>query len=146
MWAGQIRCVPVAGLDKVTVGIGAIQTFVTPDGKYVLAANQGTETSSSDTVSIIDTASLEVVATVRTDAGAHGVVIEPSGRYAYIANIYGDSVSVLDIAGQTVVATVASGDGPSGISFSPRTPLPAGEVQLEIPHMEGEPNVEGMDH
>jgi YVTN family beta-propeller protein len=64
-------------VGKVTVGVGPIQVFATPDGKYVLAANQGIETSPSDTVSIIDTASLEVVATVRTDAGAHGVVKVP---------------------------------------------------------------------
>jgi YVTN family beta-propeller protein len=133
-------------VGKVAVGAGPIQVFVTPDGRRVLAANQGTEASPSDTVSIIDTASLEVAATVKTDAGAHGVVIEPTGRYAYIANIYGDTVSVLDIAGQAVIATVASGEGPNGISFSPRTPRAAGEVQLEVPHIEDEPGMEGMEH
>lgn len=83
---------------------------------------------------------------MKTNAGAHGVVVEPAGRYAYIANIYSDTVSVLDIAAQSVVATVPSGDGPNGISFSPLAPTLRGEVALQVPHMEDAPANEGMEH
>jgi YVTN family beta-propeller protein len=51
--------------------------------------------------------------------GAHGVVIEPSSRHAYVANIYGDDVAVLDLAERKVVARIGVGSKPNGISFSP---------------------------
>ena len=75
---------------------------------------------------------------VETGQGTHGVVIEPSSRYAYITNIYGNDVAVLDIAAQKVVATIPSGAGPNGISFSPLAPAAASatEIQLPIEHME----------
>jgi YVTN family beta-propeller protein len=49
--------------------------------------------------------------------GAHGVVITPDGRYAWITNIYAGTVSVIDVGRQAVVATVPVGKGPNGISF-----------------------------
>jgi len=48
-------------VGKVNVGVGPIQVFVTPDNKYVLAANQGTKDNPSTTVSIIDTTTFKVV-------------------------------------------------------------------------------------
>ena len=126
-------------MEKVAVGVGPIQVFVTPDNQYVLAANQGTEDKPSTTVSIIDAANFTVVDTVEVGEGAHGVVIDPTSQYAYISNIYGNTIAVLDIAARQVVATVPSGDGPNGISFSTLPPAPAPEptITLELPEMEG---------
>jgi YVTN family beta-propeller protein len=92
------------------------------------------------TVSIVDTASFTVADTVATGRGAHGVVIDPSGKHAYITNIYDNSVSVLDLATRQMIATVAVGDAPNGISYSPRVPQPtaAGEIKLTIPHPAGD--------
>jgi YVTN family beta-propeller protein len=61
--------------------------------------------------------------------------IDPSGRYAYITNIYANTVSVIDIEQKTVIATILSGTAPNGISFSalPAIPASSSEVQLEIP-------------
>ena len=69
---------------------------------------------------------------VETGKGAHGVVIDPASRYAYISNIYGDDVAVLDIAARQVVDTVPSGDGPNGISFSPMSPAAASATEITI--------------
>ncbi|MCC7450673.1 MAG: hypothetical protein IT324_24885, partial [Anaerolineae bacterium] len=126
-------------LGKVKVGIGPIQVFVSPDNRYVLAANQGTKDKPSTSVSIIDAATFAVVDTVDTGKGAHGVVIDPSSRYAYITNIYGNDVAVLDIKARKVIATVPTGEGPNGISFSPLAPAPASatEIKVELP-MQGE--------
>lgn len=122
-------------VGKVQVGVGPIQVYMSPDNKYLVAANQGTKDNPSTTVSIIDTTSFTVLETVETGQVAHGVVIEPSSRYAYITNIYGNSISVLDLAQQKVIATIPSGSGPNGISFSPLAAVsaPANEILLPVP-------------
>jgi len=106
-------------VGKAAVGVGPIQVYVSPDGRYLLVANQGTEERPSTTVSIVDTDSFEVARTVETGLGAHGVVIDPSSRHAYVTNIYDDDVAVLDLAEQEVVARIPVGAKPNGISFSP---------------------------
>ena len=118
---------------------------MTPDGKTLLVANQGTKEKPSTTVSIIDTSSFRVVDTVETGQGAHGVVIEPSGRYAYITNLYGDNLAVLDIPARQVVATVPTGSGPNGVSFipGPVVAAPATQIELGLPPMGQEMD---MDH
>ena len=123
---------------KVQVGAGPIQVYVTPDGKYLLAANQGTKDKPSTTVSIVDTATFTVLDTVPTGQGAHGVVIEPSSRYAYITNLYGNDIAVLDIAARKIVARTLTGAAPNGISFLPLAPAPAlsGQIELKLPAME----------
>ena len=106
-------------VGKAPVGVGPIQVYVSPDGRNLLVANQGTEESPSRTVSILDTTTFRVVETVETGSGAHGVVIDPSSRHAYVTNIYGDDVAVLDLAERKVVARIPVGSKPNGISFSP---------------------------
>jgi YVTN family beta-propeller protein len=134
-------------VGKVSVGVGPIQVFVTPDNRYLLAANQGTKDSPSTTVSIIDTATFAVVKTVDTGKGAHGITIDPSSKHAYITNIYGSDVAVLDLAEQRVVATIPVDAGPNGISFAPGAPAqpPALEVTLPLPHDDDEAMPE-MEH
>jgi YVTN family beta-propeller protein len=131
---------------KVLVGVGPIQVYVSPDGRYLLAANQGTEQRPSTTVSIIDTATFTVVRTVATGSGAHGVVVDPSSRHAYVTNIYGGDVAVLDLAEGKVVARIPVGEKPNGISFStvvPSAQQPA-TTELPLPH-DDEGEMEEMD-
>ncbi|WP_051518033.1 YncE family protein [Intrasporangium chromatireducens] len=68
---------------------------------------------------MIDTERFAVAATVETGKGAHGIVIDPSSRHAYVTNPYGDDVAVLDLQELRVVARVRVGDKPNGVSFSP---------------------------
>ncbi len=128
-------------LGKVDVGIGPVQVFVTPDNRYILVANQGTQENPSTTVSVIDAASFSVTATIETGRGAHGIVVDPSGKYAYVTNIYDNTTAVLDIAEQVIVAVIPTGEGPNGITFSslvPSAPI-ATTLALELPeHSEGE--------
>lgn len=128
-------------LDKVEVGVGPVQVFVTPDNRYILVANQGTPENPSTTVSIVDVASFGVTAAIETGQGAHGIVVDPSGKYAYITNIYDNTVAVLDIAEQEVIKVIPSGGGPNGITFSSLAPASpaAATLTLELPeHSEGE--------
>src|SRR5690606_5479071 len=70
------------------------------------------------TVSVIDTKTFAVIDTIETGQGAHGIVIDPSSRHAYVTNIYGDDVAVLDLEEMKVVERIAVGDKPNGVSFS----------------------------
>jgi len=130
---------------KVGVGPGPIQLYVTPGGGELVVANQGTEEEPGTTVSIVDLAAFEVVATIETGQGPHGVAIDPSGRYAYITNLYGDDVAVLDLVAREVVATVPVGEAPNGISFSALAPAAApAEADLGMGGMDDD--MPGMDH
>lgn len=102
--------------------------------RYLLVANQGTEDSPGTTVSVIDTKTFTVTATVETGQGSHGVVVDPSSQHAYVTNIYGDDVAVLDLQELKVVARIPVGDKPNGVSFSP-LPNDAedGSVTLDLP-------------
>jgi YVTN family beta-propeller protein len=104
-------------LDRIAVGDGPIQVYVTPDSAFVLVANQGTEEEPSDTVSVIDVATNQVVQTIRTGAGAHGVVVNDSGQLAFVTNIVDGTVSIIQIPTWEVIATIAVGAGPNGVTF-----------------------------
>jgi len=58
---------------------------------------------------MIDRASRKVLQRVKveTGSGAHGVVVDRSGRHAFVTNTYANTVSVLDIRARKVIATVA---------------------------------------
>lgn len=103
----------------IDVGTVPIQVYATPDSRTLLVANQGSKQKPGDTVSIIDLTSSKVAATVRTGPGAHGVVVDRAGRYAYVSNIYANSVSVIDVKAAKVVANVPVGKAPNGISVTP---------------------------
>jgi YVTN family beta-propeller protein len=141
---GKVEVATRTLVSTVDVGVGPIQVFVTPDNRYVLVANQGTESDPGTTVSLVDTETFTVVNTVETDQGAHGVVVEPAGTYAYITNIYADNVAVLDLTTQEVIASIPVGSGPNGITFSsvPAVVPSAQEIALEIAQASGE----GGDH
>lgn len=106
-------------VKKVPVGTIPIQVYATPDSRLLLVANQGSKKAPGRTVSVIDLTRLEVVKTVETGAGAHGVVVSADGRYAFVTNTYASTVSVIDVAGLKVVGSVPVGKGPNGISVTP---------------------------
>jgi YVTN family beta-propeller protein len=106
-------------MRKIAVGTVPIQVYATPDSALVLVANQGTAGKPGTTVSVIDVASMKVAGTIKTGAGAHGVVIDRDGRQAFVTNTYANTVSVIDIAERKVIATVPVGKGPNGISMAP---------------------------
>jgi YVTN family beta-propeller protein len=60
--------------------------------------------------------------TVTTGSGPHGVVIDTSGRWAWVTNSFDNTVSTIDLAALSVAATIPVGKGPNGISFSPEPP------------------------
>jgi len=67
-----------------------------------------------NTVSVIDTASAKVVATVPVAAGPHGIVISPDGRWVYVCGDGSSAVSVIDTLTDTVARTIEVGKSPHG--------------------------------
>lgn len=106
-------------LGRIDVGRNPIQVFATPDGQFVYVANQGTKDEPADTVSVINVATRSVVDTIRTGAGAHGVVISGDGRSVFITNIAAGTVSMIDAGNRSVVKEFAVGKGPNGVTFRP---------------------------
>jgi len=71
------------------------------------------------TVSVIDTATNAVVATVPVAAGPHGMAVSPDGRFVWVAGEGSSNVSVIDTASDTVARSVDVGASPHGVSMLP---------------------------
>jgi len=74
---------------------------------------------SSNSVSVINTATNALVATVTVGNNPWGVAITPDGTMAYVTNLNDNTVSVINTATNTVVATVLVGGAPAGVAVTP---------------------------
>lgn len=75
------------------------------EAEYVLlVANK-----SDNTLSFVDSATFEVLATTTTGTGPHEVAVTPDGRWAFVANYegHGDSISLIDIETQKEVRRIS---------------------------------------
>jgi YVTN family beta-propeller protein len=70
------------------------------------------------TVSVIDTGTGSVVATVPVAAGPHGMGIAPDGRTVYVSGEGSSDVSVIDTATDRVSGTINVGKTPHGIAMA----------------------------
>ena len=75
-------------------------------------------TNLAGTVSVIDTTTNTVVATIPVGIFPSGVAITPNGTRVYVTNIF-NSISVVNAATNTVVETIPSGQFPTGIAITP---------------------------
>ena len=85
---------PVSGAGFSTSGGLPIQTPVSPNGKYVITA-----ATLTGTITIIDTATDELVKVLPCSAGCHGVNFgakKGGGYYAYVASKFSNDLIVLD--------------------------------------------------
>lgn len=85
---------------------------------------------------------------ITTGSGPHGVVIDPTGRRAWVTNVYDATVSVIDLPTRTKIATIDVGAQPNGISYAPRPPAsaePRTSVTLPTPSAAASPGGHG-DH
>jgi YVTN family beta-propeller protein len=135
----DVRSRKLAG--KVKAGDGPVQLVVTPDGRRLLVANQGTEARPGKTLSVIDTATFRKQQDVVTGTGAHGVAVDPTGARAYVTNVWGGDVAVVDLRSLRVVDHVRVGKEPNGISFSPLAPAKPSAAVIKLPL----PSMPGMD-
>ena len=81
---------------------------------FAYVTNQG-----SNTVSVIDTATNTVVATVAVGSNLVGVAVTPDGTHVYVANAVDNTVSVIRTAINTVVKKIPVGTTPNGVAVTP---------------------------
>src|SRR5215203_5788774 len=85
---------PITGTGATTSGALPIQTPVSPNGKYVITA-----TTLTATITIVDTATDELVKVLPCSAGCHGVNFgakKGGGYYAYVASKFSNDLIVVD--------------------------------------------------
>jgi|GEM_PF-973155 len=73
----------------------------------------------SNEVSVINTATNRVTATVPVGTGPEGAVVTPDGKKIYVTNYEDDTISVIDTATNNVTSTVGVGSSPWGIIVNP---------------------------
>jgi YVTN family beta-propeller protein len=127
----------------IPVGVNPIGVAITPDGNNdnshkdedkdkdnnnirAYVTNEG-----SNSVSVIDTATNTVIATVPVGLAPFGVAITPDGTQAYVANKNSNTVSVIDTATNTVVATTPVGPLPLWVAITPAPQAPMSREQCE---------------
>jgi YVTN family beta-propeller protein len=104
-----VVCVLVAAW--AVLGAGAALAATSPPRPFVYVAD-------GSGVSVIDTATNTVVATIPVSDGANAVAITPDGAYAYVVGDGG--VSVIDTATEAVLAMRRSQQSPSQRRETPR--------------------------
>src|SRR5262249_39109373 len=85
----------------------------------VLAQNAYITNQNSNNVSVINTATNTVIATINVDAAPFGVAVSPDGSKVYVANTHSNTVSQIDTGSNTVTATASVGSQPAGIAITP---------------------------
>jgi YVTN family beta-propeller protein len=74
---------------------------------------------SSNNVSVINTATNTITATIAVGTGPYAVSVSPDGSKVYVANSNSNNVSVINTATNTITATIVVGANPQGVSVSP---------------------------
>lgn len=102
----------------IPVGPNPMQLYVAPDGARVYVAGQGTKTVPGHAVSVIDTESESVVATVQVPAGAHGVVVTPDSSTVFVTDAFASELTEID-ARTLRVNSIPVGSAPNGVTLGP---------------------------
>ncbi len=108
---------------------GPYAVAITPNGAFAYTAN-----AAASTVSVIDTSTNTVTATIPVGITPHGLAITPDGINAYVGNEYSSTVSVIDTRTNTVVNTVNGvAVAPEGVAIKPQQGLAANPCRYRTP-------------
>lgn len=103
----------------VPVGARPVQVALQNDGRYVWIAAEGTRAGFVGSgVTVIDTASLAVVAHLATGSGPHQITFSGDDRFALVTNGRDQSLTVVDIATLKPIRTMALDVTPMWIDWS----------------------------
>ena len=123
-------------LNAITGFSGPFAIAITPNGKYAYVTNFGSNNFSpvGTTVSVVDTSSNTITATITLGIQPAGVSITPDGSFAYVSNystVYNGpmftdltpsqgTVNIIDIQTNTVISPIIGvGFSPDAITISP---------------------------
>jgi YVTN family beta-propeller protein len=102
---------PRAGVCVVALATMAATAFAAGPKAYV-------GNFKDSTVSVIDTTSGTVIATVPVAAGPDGIGITPNGSTVFVSGASASTLSVIDAATDRVVQSVEVGKGPQGVAMT----------------------------
>jgi len=115
--------VAVINLDtfKVTKNIAAgsmpMRTAMQPDEKYLWVGNDA-ESGKTGGVTVIETTTGNIVASIETGAGHHEISFSDDSITAFVSNRDSGTVSIIDIGSLKKVADVETGPVPISIAYS----------------------------
>ena len=104
-------------IATITVGTGPYGAIFNPITSHVYTAD-----IASSTVSVIDTASNSVLATIHlpNNYTPRELALDTKRNYIYTANVYSNTLSVIDAATNNVIDTVqSSGSIVDGVTYDP---------------------------
>ncbi|KQV21961.1 hypothetical protein ASC74_16280 [Pseudomonas sp. Root329] len=101
-------------VGSIPVGNGPYRIAVSPDGTRAYVSGHHT-----NTLSVIDTATNQVLTTIPVGNTPIGVAVSPDGSRTYVTNNANHTVSVIDTATNQVLTTIPVGNQPFGIAVSP---------------------------
>lgn len=109
----------VARIPLYSSAKGPVQSYPSPDGRFLYVADQGHYFAQPDSrwVYKIDLQQRKTVAAIQAGVAPHGIVVSLDGRRAYVTNLVGNDISVLDLSTEKEVARLAAGKEPNGISL-----------------------------
>lgn len=140
VWVTNRSANTVSVIDVATLKVAAtleskafpIRIKFTPDGKHALVSN-----AQSGEVAVFDAQTKKEVRRIKmefspvNDADKRlfgnqfgtspvpvGILIEPSGRYAYVANTQADVVTVIDLKDWKIADRLTAGKEPDGLGYS----------------------------
>ena len=93
-----------AKIKDVKTGKECEGVGVTPDGRWVWAGNRA-----EDTISIIDTRTLEVAKRISSPGFPYRVQFTPDGKFALVPHAQASALVVGDVASQSIVKTIKLG-------------------------------------
>ena len=73
----------------------------------------------SNSLTVTDTNTEKVVATVPVGTHPQDVAWAPDGRHLYVTNVDGDNMTVIAVDGYRVTATIPTGEAPTSIAVTP---------------------------
>ena len=117
--AGQLNIVDTAQakvLQTITMAPGSrpMKVKVAPDGKHFYVSN-----GRAGTVTVYDSGSYALQATIKVGARPWGLGFSPDGKYLFAANGPSNDISVVDVSTNKEIQRVAVGDRPWGVADVP---------------------------
>jgi YVTN family beta-propeller protein len=119
----------VAIVDTETWKVAAnVNTSIRParlrlqrDGKYLWIGTDGINPTDQSGVTVLDTATREVVAKIPTGAGHHDIEISTDDRYAFVTNQQDSTLTIIATASLAKIKDLKTGASPVAVAFSPQS-------------------------
>jgi YVTN family beta-propeller protein len=102
-------------MSNIDAGVSPTRTVLQNDNKYLWVSNEGT----AGGVTVIDTVSGKVAATIKTGRGPHEITFTSNDSTAFVTNKADGTLSIINIRKLALVKNIPIGAEPASLAFSP---------------------------